>query len=98
MERISKTSVSVKKQVLPTGPEAVILEGTLPVSIFKYSSHFKIYIYIYLFIYLAELGLSCSTRDQSSFQHAGSFIFSVVARGILVPWPGIEPGTPALGA
>ena len=47
---------------------------------------------MYIFIYLAELGLSCSTRDQSSFRHAGSFIFSVVARGILVPWPGIEPG------
>ena len=59
------------------GPEAVILEGTLPVSIFKYSSHLKIYIYIcmYLFIWLswvlvAALGtnLRFSMQDLLFFQ------------------------------
>ena len=29
MEKISKTSVSMKKQALPMGPEAVILESTI---------------------------------------------------------------------
>ena len=44
-------------------------------------------LFIYLYIYLSMLGLSC--------KHIGSL---VVAWRISVPWPGIEPGPPALGA
>ena len=47
----------------------------------------------YLFIYLAVPSLSCSTRDL--FVVCG--IFSCGMQD-LVPWPGIEPRSPALGA
>ena len=40
----------------------------------------------YLFIYLAAPGLSCSMQTLSC------------SIWDLVPWPGIEPGPPALGA
>ena len=40
--------------------------------------------------------LSCDTPDlQSSLQLVGSLSFSMQDLG---PWPGIEPGPPALGA
>ena len=42
---------------------------------------------------MATLGLSCSTWDL----HCGIGIFSCSMRD-LVPWPGTEPGPPALGA
>ena len=44
---------------------------------------------VFLFTYLAALGLSCSTHDLRS---------SVAACKDLVPWPGIKPGSPVLGA
>ena len=44
---------------------------------------------VFLFTYLATLGLSCSTHDLRS---------SVAACKDLVPWPGIKPGPPVLGA
>ena len=58
-------------------------------------------IFKYLFIYLAAPGLSCGTWDL----HCGMRDLLVVACELfscsmwdLVPWPGIEPGPPALGA
>ena len=56
-----------------------------------------------VFIYLSMVGLSCGTRDPwSSLQRRGSFNWGVwtLSCGLrdLVPWPGIEPASPALGA
>ena len=48
-----------------------------------------------LFIYLVAPGLSCSRRVPLLW-HANSKLWH--ARGILVPWPGIEPRPPVLGA
>ena len=57
----------------------------------------KIFYFIYLkylFIYLATPGLNCSMWDiQSSLQHTGFFSCSMWD---LFPWPGLEPGLPAL--
>ena len=53
-------------------------------------------LFFFFNIYLAVLGLSCSTRDLRSFlQHARSFRCSMWD---LVPWSGMEPGPPVLGA
>ena len=59
----------------------------------------SLYIYMYTYIYfsiyiLAVWNLSCYTQDLFNF----SLWLLVVTRGILVPWPGIEPGLPALEA
>ena len=51
------------------------------------------FLFIYLFIYLAALGLSCGTLDLCChvWDLSGGMRY-------LVPWPGIEPGPPSLGA
>ena len=57
--------------------------------------HFLIFKYLSNYIYSASLGLSCVTQDLRSFGgHLGSFTCGMWN---LVPWPGIEPGSPALG-
>ena len=53
--------------------------------------------YFYFFIYLVARGLRCGTQDP----HCSMWNLLIVARKPtwdLVPWPGIEPGPPALGA
>ena len=53
--------------------------------------------YFYFFIYLVARGLRCGTQDP----HCSMWNLLIVARKLtwdLVPWPGIEPGPPALGA
>ena len=61
-------------------------------------------VFCLFFLYLVVLGLSCGTQDLGpSLQHAGSFFscsMKTLSCGMwsLVPWPGIEPGLPALGA
>ena len=69
---------------------------------------FCFFLFKYLFIYLAALGLSCSMGDLRcgmwglSLWYAGFSLVAAhrlscpVACGILVPWPGIEPMSPAL--
>ena len=57
----------------------------------------------HLSIYLATPGISCSTQDlQSSWQHGRSLSSSMqtlsCSRWNLVPWPEMDPGSPALGA
>ena len=48
----------------------------------------------FLFFFLAAPGLNCSMWDlQSSLQHTGFFSCSMWD---LFPWPGLEPGPPAL--
>ena len=62
------------------------------------------WVFFVVFIYLDVPGLSCSTQDlRSSLQLSGSiWSFSRCMRTLscgmwdLVPWPGIEPGPPAL--
>ena len=54
-------------------------------------------------IYLAVLGLSSGTRDiRSLLQHMGCLVVAcellVAAWEFQCSWPGIEPGSPALGA
>ena len=57
--------------------------------------HFLIFKYLSNYIYSASLGLSCVTQDLRSFWgHLGSFTCGMWN---LVPWPGIEPGSPAPG-
>ena len=52
-----------------------------------------LYVFIYLGIYLAALGLTCSTKDLSSW-HAVSLSCGTWD---LVPWLGIELGPSAVG-
>ena len=57
--------------------------------------HFLIFKYLSNYIYSAAPGLSCATQDLWSFGgHLGSFTYGIWD---LVPWPGIEHGSPALG-
>jgi len=57
----------------------------------------------HLSIYLATPGISCSTQDlQSSWQRGRSLSSSMQTLSCsmwnLVPWPEMDPGSPALGA
>ena len=62
-------------------------------------------IFFLIFIYLAALGLSCGmwdlrchVRDFHCSMRDLFFLFFSCGMRDLVPWPGIEPGPPALGA
>ena len=50
------------------------------------------FLFLYLFIYLAAMGLSCVLQDL--LLRCGYSCST--ACGILVPWPGMEPASPAL--
>ena len=63
------------------------------------------YIFIFIFIYLAVLGLSLVAAWRTFVVASGIFfVFTCGKRTLscgmwdLVPWPGIEPRPPALGA
>ena len=68
-----------------------------------YGPNFGAGLFFFLTIYLVVLGLSCGTQDfPSLWQHieslnCGSRTLSC-GMWALVPWPGIEPWPPALGA
>ena len=96
---ITSSPSPLKQQPTPP-PGFVFLPGT------RYCQKNSLGVFWFLnfiYFYLAEPGLSRSTRDfLSSSRHAG---FLVAAHGIfscgkwnLVPWLGIEPGPSALGA
>ena len=57
---------------------------------------FLLKIYFYLFIYLAASGLTCSMQGSSIFL-ASCRVFSC-SMWNLVPWPGIETGSPTFGS
>ena len=57
---------------------------------------FLLKIYFYLFIYLAASGLTCSMQGSSVFL-ASCRVFSS-SMWNLVPWPGIETGSPTFGS
>ena len=60
---------------------------------------FYFFFNVNLFPYLAELSLTCHTQDPpSSSQHSGSLVAACKLSCNSVPWPGIEPRHPALGA
>ena len=59
------------------------------------------FLFLFIFIYLVALGLSCGSRAPQ-LRLAGSLVvaFELLVSACvwdLVPWPGIEPGPPALG-
>ena len=80
--------------------EKIILSSSLSfqwcVSLYRCSRQIHVCLFstsIYLFIYLAVSGLSCGTQDLQLWQvNSGCGMWDPV------PWLGIEPGSPALGA
>ena len=65
--------------------------------------HFRQYGYTFflnLLIYLAASGLSCGMRDLwlwcVGFLIVVCRLSCLAANGVLLSWPGIEPGSPAL--
>ena len=69
-------------------------------NLFLKNIYLFIYLFTYLLTYLAAPGLSCGMQDLRCHVwdlHCGMRTLSC-GMWDLVPWPGMKPGTPALGA
>ena len=72
--------------------------------------HIHMYLCVCVCVFVAALGLSCISQDlRSLLQHSASLVaacevfscdMQILSCGMwdLVPWPGIKPRTPAMGA
>ena len=104
------TKIKIDQRLKVRAKTAKLLKENICINLCDLGVGSGFFIYFILFIQLVVPGLSCGRRvplvaarwllccstQAPQLWHVGSLV--VACMQDLVPWPGIEPGTPTLGA